>query len=262
MSVRLVHLSDIHFGAENPIATEAAISATRALSPDAVILTGDLTLRGRSREFKAARNWLCRLPRPLLVTPGNHDTPYWNLMLRTMAPFDRYRRYVAPLSETKIDLPDLVVRAVNTARGAQPRLNWSKGAVNLAAIRQAASEMKRTKAALKVLVCHHPLIETEYVTVSGGVHRGEAAALLLADAGIDLILTGHVHNPFAVLLPYPGGMTYAVGGGTLSLRTRGTPEGFSVIEADAVRIKISALAWSGSAFEPFLSWSLPRRSWS
>ena len=54
-------------------------------------------------------------------------------------------------------------------------------------------------------------------------------------------------------------MTYAVGGGTLSLRTRGAPEGFSIIEADAAEMNIAALGWTGSAFEPFLSWSLPQR---
>jgi 3',5'-cyclic AMP phosphodiesterase CpdA len=260
LSVRLIHLSDVHFGAENRVASEAAIYAIRACSPDVVIVTGDMTLGGRSREFKAAREWLSRLPRPILVTPGNHDGPYWNLVLRTISPFARYRRYIAPLSESTIDLPKLVVRAVNTARGAQPRLNWSKGAVNLAAIRQVASEMKPAKAALKVLVCHHPLIETRSVAVTGGVHRGEAAALILAEAGIDLILTGHVHNPFAVALPHSERLTYAIGAGTLSLRTRGTPEGFSIIEAHAAKIKISALAWSGSVYEPFMSWSLPRRT--
>ena len=147
-------------------------------------------------------------------------------MLRTVAPFGRYRRYISPLTESSIDLPDLVVRTVNTARGAQPRLNWSKGAVNLAAIHQAAREMKAAKAALKVLVCHHPLIESSCVGVTGGVHRGEAAARILAEAGVDLVLTGHVHNPFAEALAHSKHLIYAVGGGTLSLRTRGTPEGF------------------------------------
>jgi len=258
LSVRLVHISDIHFGAENRVATEAAIASICGYSPNVVIVTGDLTLGGKASEFKAAREWLSRLPRPLLVTPGNHDTPYWNLVLRTVAPFGRYRRYISPLTESSIDLPDLVVRTVNTARGAQPRLNWSKGAVNLAAIHQAAREMKAAKAALKVLVCHHPLIESRCFAVTGGVYRGEAAARIIAEAGVDLVLTGHVHNPFAEALPHSKHLTYAVGGGTLSLRTRGTPEGFSIIEADAAEMNIAALGWTGSAFEPFLSWSLPR----
>ena len=90
------------------------------------------------------------------------------------------------MTESTIDLPDLVVRTVNTARGAQPRLNWSKGAVNLAAIHQAAREMKAAKAALKVLVCHHPLIESRCFAVTGGVYRGEAAARIIAEAGVDL----------------------------------------------------------------------------
>jgi 3',5'-cyclic AMP phosphodiesterase CpdA len=259
LSIRLVHLSDIHFGAENKEATEAAIVAARAYSPHVVIVTGDVTSGGRKREFKAARVWLSRLPTPRIVTPGNHDTPYWNLLLRTLVPFERYRRYIATLSEPKIDLPHVVVRAITTARGAQPRLNWAQGAANLEAIRRASREMNRTETALKVLICHHPLVETHNVAVSGGVHRGETAAYMLAEAGIDLILTGHVHNPFAIVLPHGDGLTYAIGAGTLSLRTRGTPESFSMIEAHATTITVSVLGWSGCRFEPFLSWTFKRR---
>jgi 3',5'-cyclic AMP phosphodiesterase CpdA len=259
LNVRIVHLSDVHFGIENEAATEAAIAAAHGQCPDVVIVTGDMTLGGKIREFEAARNWLSRLPRPLLVTPGNHDTPYWNLPLRAFAPFARYRRYIDPLSEPAIDLPRIVARTINTARGMQPRLDWSKGAVNLRAIQQAAEQMSEVPAALRILVCHHPLVEPEAVAVTGAVHRGEAAALMLAEAGVDLILSGHVHNPFAVALAGRNDLTYTVGAGTLSLRTRGSPESFSVIEADENDIKISALAWSGKTFEPFLSWLLPRR---
>lgn len=259
MSLRLAHLSDVHFGAENPAAAEAAVAYTQAAKPDAVIVSGDLTLGGRLDEFKSARAWLSRLPHPLLLTPGNHDTPYWNLLLRSLNPFGRYRRYLAPLSETNLTTPKLAIRTLNTSRGAQPRLDWSKGAINLDAARCAAAELNECKAALKVLVCHHPLVEPKQVAVSGNVHRGEEAAGILASEGVDIILTGHVHNPFALALPHYGGMTYAIGAGTLSLRTRGTPESFSMIEADDNTINVSALGWSGTAFEPLLSWVLPRR---
>jgi 3',5'-cyclic AMP phosphodiesterase CpdA len=256
--VRLAHLSDIHFGCEDVGACDAAVEAVAALTPDLVVVTGDLTCDGLPSEFRAARAWLDRLPAPLLVTPGNHDTPYWNLPLRALVPFQRYRRFIGPVSEA-VDTEGVAARAVNSARGAQPRLNWSKGAVRLAKIREAGEQLSAAGAGLRVFACHHPLREVEGERVAGGVRRGEAASAILAGAKVDLILTGHLHLPFAFPLPYGDRHTYAVGAGTLSARTRGVPAGFSTIEADEIEITVVAQAWTGSHFEPFRTWGLPRR---
>jgi predicted phosphodiesterase len=77
---------------------------------------------------------------------------------------------------------------------------------------------------------------------------------------VDLILTGHVHNPFAVPLPFGDHRTYAVGGGTLSRRLRGTPASFNLIEVEPETVIVRALGWSGSHFEPYRTWSLDRRA--
>jgi 3',5'-cyclic AMP phosphodiesterase CpdA len=258
MTVRLAHLSDIHFGGEDVAACEAAIDAVAGFAPDLVVVTGDLTLNGLPREFRAAHAWLARFAGPLLVTPGNHDTPYWNLPLRALVPFGRYRRFIGAVS-TGVDLEGVAARAINSARGAQPRLNWSKGAVRLAGIRRVGQDLAAAGSALKVFACHHPLREVEGERVAGGVRRGEAASAILAHAGVDLILTGHLHLPFALPLPHGDGRTYAVGAGTLSRRTRGTPASFSIIEADEAEIRVTAQAWTGSHFEPYRTWGLPRR---
>jgi 3',5'-cyclic AMP phosphodiesterase CpdA len=258
VSVRLVHISDTHFGFEHPQATEAAIAAAWDFAPSLTVVTGDLTLDGRPREFVAARAWLDRLPPPVLVTPGNHDTPYWNLVLRALTPFARYRRHIGAPEGAAFEAPGLSAHAVNTARGGQPRLNWALGAINIAAARDAAARLAAADGALKVFACHHPLIEIEGEPVRGGVHRGEAAARALAEAKVDLVLTGHLHIPFARALPFGAGRTYAVGTGTLSLRTRGTPPLYSTIEASDATLAVIAMAWTGSRFEPYRTWALPR----
>ena len=268
VKIRLVHLSDIHFGCENVDAVEAAIGAVQALAPDLVIVSGDITANGRAREFAAARAWLDRLPQPRIATPGNHDVPYWSLALRIAAPFRRYRDFVGRPDKSAAYLPGLTVRCLNTARGAQFRTDWSKGAIDLAAVRTAAAEMRIATRALKVMVCHHPLIEPDDAAVTGGVRHGAEAASILAEAGIDLILTGHVHDPFALSVSGAQAIerassqerAYAVGAGTLSLRTRKTPAGFSVVEADADTIKVRSLTWTGSDFHPAAEWKLPRRA--
>jgi 3',5'-cyclic AMP phosphodiesterase CpdA len=257
MSVRIAHLSDVHFGGEEPGAVEAASAAVAAFAPTLTVVTGDLTLNGLPREFLAARAWLDRLPRPLVVTPGNHDTPYWNLILRAFVPFERYRRYIGEPQSVSYDAPGLVARCVNSARGAQPRLDWSKGAISMERLRGLDWGSGE---GLRVFACHHPLIDIEGAPVTGGVRRGAVAAALLAEAGVDLVLTGHVHIPFALALPAAGPPCYALGAGTLSVRTRGVPASFSTIVADSAAVEVTALGWNRHGFDVLRTWRLPRRA--
>jgi len=259
VTLRLAHLSDIHFGGENRAAARAAIDAVGDFRPAVAVITGDLTLNGLPTEFAAARAWLDAIPCPIAVTPGNHDTPYWNLILRALVPFQRYRRHVGASEQTAFDAPGLSLRCQNSARGAQPRLDWSKGAINLARLADAVGEMGAQPDTLRVFACHHPLIEVTGAPVTGGVHRGPAAAAILCAGGVDLILTGHVHNPFAQALPLGDGLTYAVGAGTLSLRTRGSPAGLTLITAESDHLELEALGWTGTAFASYRRWTLPRR---
>jgi hypothetical protein len=92
------------------------------------------------------------------------------------------------------------------------------------------------------------------------VWGGEKAAEAFTNAKVDLVLSGHIHAPFTWPYPFGDGRTYAAGAGTLSLRERGVPPGFNVVEIERAAIRIAALAWTGSHFEPYRSWSLDRRS--
>ncbi len=95
--------------------------------------------------------------------------------------------------------------------------------------------------------------------MTGRVWGGEAAARDLAEARVDLVLSGHIHAPFTWPYPFGDGKTYAVGASTLSLRERGVPAGFNVVDIERAAIRIAALEWKGSHFEPYRTWSLDRR---
>ena len=256
MTIRIAHLSDIHFGGEIPEAVEASIEAVAAFAPTLTAVTGDLTLNGLPREFRDVGRWLARFPGPMLVTPGNHDTPYWNLVLRALTPFARYRRYVGAANFSAFDASGLAVRSLSSARGAQPRLDWSKGAMSIVQVRK-LDWGHHAAGGVRVFACHHPLIEIEGAPVTGAVHRGAEAVAQLVEEGVELILTGHVHVPF-VLPVLADTVCYNVGAGTLSIRTRGTPPSFSTIVADEKTFEITEMAWSGQRFEPARTWSLPR----
>src|SRR5690606_37636361 len=151
-------------------------------------------------------------------------------------------------------------RGVTTARGWQARMNWSKGVIDLDQTQRAAQALAATpRDHLRILACHHPLIEMIGAPMTGEVKRGRAAADIFAEAGVDLVMTGHVHVPFALPIDLSDRCSYAVGCGTLSLRERGAPPGFNAVEWDEREIHITAMAWTGSGFEAQRTWSLERR---
>jgi ppGpp synthetase/RelA/SpoT-type nucleotidyltranferase len=83
--IRILHVSDIHFGVNDPqgeqaLITEALIAAVERdeIDPDVIIFTGDLAFSGKPSQFKMGEAWLGRLcktaPRAdLFIVPGNHD---------------------------------------------------------------------------------------------------------------------------------------------------------------------------------------------
>lgn len=261
MTIRLAHLSDIHFGGENAPAVAAAADYVNAGDFDLTVVSGDLTRYGEVGEFRSAAAWLAGLKGPRLVTPGNHDAPYIAWPERVFAPFRRFEAAIGPAAVQTHLGHGFAVRGLNTARGAQPRLNWSKGQISPTQSRAAADWFEDvSNECFRIVVCHHPLMEMIGGPMTGKVWNGERAARRFAEAKVDLVLSGHIHAPFTWPYPFGDGRTYAVGAGTLSVRERGAPAGFNVVEIERAAIRIAALAWTGSHFEPYRSWSVDRRA--
>jgi 3',5'-cyclic AMP phosphodiesterase CpdA len=256
---RIIHFTDIHFGAENTLAAASAADYARSHPFDLLVISGDITQDGKPLEFEAAARWYNILPGPKIITPGNHDMPQVNLA-RIFNPFGRYEKRFGPPGSAWFEGAGMWVRAFNTARGIQFRPNWSKGALSAGQAEAVANDLSHAPAGwLRVAVCHHPLVEAPHGPMTGRVIGGPSGAGLMAQAGVDMILSGHVHTPFAFALPFHDRKTYSIGAGTLSLRERGAPAGFNTIETDAATILVKAHQWTGSHFEITKTWALPRR---
>jgi 3',5'-cyclic AMP phosphodiesterase CpdA len=239
--VRLMHLSDIHFGREDIDALEAARAFALKVKPDAIIVAGDITQQGRRREFAAARSWFETLGAPVVVAPGNHDTPIINMPARLVDPFGRYKRYMDGLDGVGrlMELHDGAIRicALNTARGVQARLNWADGVIDVDDLAEALDLLSQGPAdAWRLLVCHHPLHEPKLSMVSVETRRGKRALDLCAEAHVDAIFTGHIHDAFAHPLVTKRRPMVQMGSGTLSMRTRATRAGFCVVQIEGDRL--------------------------
>ncbi|QDH72103.1 metallophosphoesterase [Brevundimonas sp. M20] len=258
---RILQFSDIHFGCEHKRACSAALDYAHANPSNLVLITGDITQQGFPDEFAAAGDWIRRMPDPQFVIVGNHDVPYWSLAARLFHPWKAFERATGhPAHDHQFLSPELMVRGVVTARGWQARPNWSKGVIDLDQTRKAAEALRQAPVgALRVLACHHPLVEMIGTPMTGDVKRGDEAALIFAEAGVDIITTGHVHVPFALPIQLGDHCSYAIGCGTLSHRERGTPPSFNRIDWDKREITVTAVAWTGERFEDTQVWRLPRR---
>ena len=238
-SITLFHLSDIHFGLEDNKALDWVKQEIAERRPNAVAITGDLTMRARSREYAAACHWIQSLDVPVTVEIGNHDMPYFNLIERFFAPYRRFRA-IQGLIEREIDLPGIAIVPLKTAVRAQPRLNWSKGWVSRSALRKCLEALDALPEGKKALVTvHHPLREvgTKGTALTA---NGYKALCEIARRPVAAVLSGHVHDPFDLMENTEHGPVRMIGAGTLSQRVRSTPPSFNEIIWDGARLKVRA----------------------
>ena len=193
MSV-LLQISDPHFGTEQPHVVEALVAMAQSVRPDAVVLSGDITQRARRAEFESARRFLDRLSGPpMLVLPGNHDIPLFNLAARIVRPYGNHQRSFGRQLEPEIDTPDFRVIGVNTTRAWRHK----DGAVSAAQIARVSRRLRGARhEQLRIVVTHQPLHVPNQRDAHNLLHGREAAARAWAAAGADLVMGGHIHLPF------------------------------------------------------------------
>jgi len=230
----LLHISDTHFGTEQPKVVVALQALSRDLAPDAVVHSGDITQRARAAQFEAARRFCDSLGvANLLTLPGNHDIPLYNVRARLFSPYGKYKACFGDDLEPELDFADVLVIGVNTTRPERHK----DGEVSKEQIERVVQRLQRARAGqLRVVVTHQPACVTREEDQKDRLHGGEMAVQAWARAGADLVLGGHIHLPYVIDLsaratdatPRPLHLLQA--GTALSRRTRhGTPNSLYVI---------------------------------
>jgi 3',5'-cyclic AMP phosphodiesterase CpdA len=227
VTVELVHLTDLHFGCVDEAALKAAASYIAKHKPQAVVVSGDISADGLAVELDAACAWMRTLAAPVLLTPGNHDVPYYNMIGRLFYPWDRFNRAAQGIETKAWHTPDWSIIPINTARAVQFRLNWAQGAISDKQVRAASEELaKAAPGALRIIVTHHPLDWPNDAPIHGATINGGHAMARLIEAGAELFLSGHLHFASARLEKT---CALSVTSGTLSKRVRHEPCAFTAI---------------------------------
>ncbi|HET9811525.1 MAG TPA: metallophosphoesterase [Sphingomicrobium sp.] len=250
---RLVHLSDLHFGAHDPKLVEAVAARVDEIDPDLVVVSGDFTQRARTEQFQEACRFLERLRdcgHEVLAVPGNHDVPLYDVLRRFLSPLTRYMRYIddtlCPLQE----IPGAAVLGINTARS----LTFKDGRISREQMDFIRETFERTDPqATRILVTHHPLFALPVGEgVAPAVGRSELALDAIGDAGVDMLLAGHHHqssiHSARDLVTRAGPALVVQAGTATSTRVRDEQQSFNRIEIDGETVTIIVEAWNGSQY--------------
>lgn len=227
--MHLVHISDPHFGTEQMPVLEALRAWVARQPPALVMLGGDITQRARRTQFAAARDFMDSLRCPFLAVPGNHDIPLFNLPQRILSPYGNYQSAFGDDLEPIHEDPRLLVIGVNSTT---PRRH-KDGEVSAAQIQRVRDRLARAAPEqLRIVLQHHPVRAQQDSDVHNLMYGRAEAVPAWVDAGMDLLLAGHIHLPYVLPLQGTVGRRgWTVQAGTsLSHRVRGAvPNSFNVI---------------------------------
>lgn len=266
----ILHASDLHFGKPHrPKAAAALLELGQ--EADAVVVSGDLTQRAKTAEYRGAAALLSRLGarRPQVAVPGNHDVPLYRIWERLATPYRKYRRHVAPDLDTVLDAPAAAPAAADrpplvrfvALNSSSPRRAVVNGRLSPRQLAFAKAAFASSPAgACRVLVVHHHLASTDD---DPPPLRGASVVLdRLDDWGVDLVLSGHVHCARQLRR---GHVLLVQAGTASSTRGRGPEQGrntVNVVRVEPERIEVAVYLYSEDAerFLPVERRRHPRRA--
>jgi 3',5'-cyclic AMP phosphodiesterase CpdA len=233
---RILHLSDVHFGAVDLRLVDPFLKLAQQLKPDLCVISGDMTQRARRGQFRAARDFVSRLPAPALVVPGNHDMPLHNLPVRLLAPFAGYHRVFGPELEPMARFPDAVVQGVNTANP----FVWKSGLLRPASVQRLTDSFAAaTPGQWRIAVMHHAPVPAADGTPAD-IADPAAALSALAQAGADIVLSGHTHMPHTGYAETAAGVLFLQVGTAISTRLKAGTNDFALVTLEPGKVTVES----------------------
>jgi 3',5'-cyclic-AMP phosphodiesterase len=193
----IAHISDLHVLAAGELAygvvdtyplVERAIAHIANVSPDVVVITGDLVHNVQRVEYERLKDLLTPLTMPLYLLPGNHDSR--DLMREvfsdhTYLPPTGFLQYVVEAAPLRLIMLDTHVPNAGHGELDAERLAWLD------------EQLGQAPKQPTLLFMHHPPFSTGIALMDGyGLTGHEALAQIVKKYDcIERIGCGHIHRP-------------------------------------------------------------------
>ena len=259
-AVRILHVSDLHFG--RPVDSALIEGIEEHIAQDAydvIAVSGDLSQRARAGEFQRAAVFLRDAGKVsrVITVPGNHDVAWWRspMMVRGVQTiYEPYRRYVSEDLEPVLRVPGATFVGLNTAQGVSRRtLTWNLRDISIigdlrpSQVERAAAEFNASPAGdARVIVMHHNPVKGELSQRHGLKHTRRILGAF-ANIGVDVVCCGHDHQEAIHVVEHTRRGTLISTAGTVSNRSRGgRPSSLNVVTIGSREIEVKTLVWSSS----------------
>jgi len=256
----IAHISDLHFPCTNPDLPQALLQSLRESRPVAVVVSGDLTQRAREKQFRATARFLNSIPFPLLVVPGNHDIPLYDLLRRIFLPAERFRRIICDDRLPSIQTDKWYIVGADSTRALTLDLLgfWKNGSLSDRQLELIRSRFNLARPGqLRTLVIHHPLINPWNGGSRHTVRRRRRILRVLEEAKVDLVLSGHLHKGYvgrAPLVLPSGRQVLCVQAGTAtSTRLRDEVNAYNLLTCNGDSLCVTVMRYCRQVFAPEVS---------
>jgi 3',5'-cyclic AMP phosphodiesterase CpdA len=190
----ILHCSDLHFGhGFQAQLAEKLLGQIEAIHPDLVVVSGDLTMRARPGQFSECRAFLQRIKVPLLLIPGNHDVPLFNLVLRAFRPFENYTRYTHDLGMNPALVKNVAIYGINSVNPKRHQQGHFTQ-VHLQAVSRWLADLPAST--WRIVVTHQHFVAIPGFFRPGAIRNAQKVLSELAKGSTHAILCGHMHFKF------------------------------------------------------------------
>lgn len=267
----IVHASDVHFGVPHlPEVLGVFDAEVRALEPDVLVVSGDLTQRAKSHEFEAAAGWIESFgDLPVVTTPGNHDVPLYRIVERLFDPYREWRRWISKELDSVTRIPGMTIVALNSAAPRRAIVNGRLSTTQLDFAREAFRATPPDE--VRVIVTHHHLVPAPDYEADRPLPGARRLLAAFESMGVELVLGGHLHRAYignsidhAPRDAPRDGLLTVQSGTTSSSRGRARERkknSYNVIRIDDDRIEVVHHLYDAGerAFHPTSAHRFPRR---
>lgn len=239
--IKLIHLSDLHFGTEIPGRTSILIEDIHQMAPDVIVVSGDLTQRATSTQFAAAQVFLHALNQfPIVCVPGNHDVALYNLIERFFFPYAQYNQWIKSQFDMEYANDHCAILGINSVTPFKPM----GGYVTEKQLSLVKSYFHAHPQKIKILVMHHNLMYSKRHKI---INHADKILNAFASSNINIVLSGHIH--YAHIEPsFLTNSLYIITAGTpISTRTL-VPNSYNIIEFADKKFKWVVRSWQKDRF--------------